>query len=392
MKVKFLNDIMKNQINRIISILLLAIVCMSGSAFAGETDDTEALTEAPTLEDHAFVAETELLYAENFCIYNYEDGYSVIDIPGSGTYIVVPEGGEVPAGAEDMIVLQKPLDNIYLAASSAMSLFSAVDAVDHIRLSGLDESGWYIAAAAEAMQAGDMIYAGKYSEPDYELLISEDCDLAIESTMIFHTPKVKEMIEDLDIPVLVDRSSYESHPLGRTEWIKLYAVLVDKQEEAESFFNEQAQVIEDLEDTENIGKTVAFFYINTDGSVVIRSPEDYIPRMIEIGGGIYAFSDIETTTSATSFSITMEEFYATACETDYLIYNGSIEGEITSADELIQKDSLFADMKAVKEGHVWTVGREFYQSTDIVGQLIKDVNLMLSGADDSQMTFLRKVD
>ncbi len=382
---------MKSQIKKIISILLLVTMSFPGLTFAAEANAEESLTAAPVLEGHEFIGETELLYAENFAIYNYEDGYSVIDIPGSGTYIVVPEGADVPDGAEDMIVLQKPLDRIYLAASSAMSLFSEIDAVDHIRLSGLTESAWYIDDAVKAMQSGDMIYAGKYSEPDYELLIGEDCDLAIESTMIFHTPKVKEMIEDLGIPVLVDRSSYEDHPLGRTEWIKLYAVLADKQDAADSFFNEQAQVIEDLKGTENTGKTVAFFYINTDGSVVIRSPEDYIPKMIEIGGGVYAFSDIQTTTEATSFSITMEEFYATACDTDYLIYNGSIEGEISSVNELIQKDQLFADMKAVQEGNVWTVGREFYQSTDIIGQLIRDVNLMLSGADDSQLTFLRKV-
>lgn len=382
---------MKSQIKKIISILLLVTMSVPGLTFAAEANAEESLTAAPVLAGHEFISETELLYAENFAIYNYEDGYSVIDIPGSGTYIVVPEEADVPAGAEDMLVLQKPLDRIYLAASSAMSLFSEIDAVDHIRLSGLTESAWYIDDAVEAMKSGNMIYAGKYSEPDYELLIGEDCDLAIESTMIFHTPKVKEMIEDLGIPVLVDRSSYEDHPLGRTEWIKLYAVLADKQEEADSFFYEQAQVIEDLAGTENTGKTVAFFYINTDGSVVIRSPEDYIPKMIEIGGGVYAFSDIQNTGSATSFSITMEEFYATACNADYLIYNGSIEGEITSVDELVQMDSLFADMKAVQEGNVWTVGKEFYQSTGIVGQLIKDVNLMLSGADDSQMTFLRKV-
>lgn len=382
---------MKSQIRKITSILLLLTMSVPGLTFAAEANAEESLTAAPVLEDHEFISETELLYAENFAIYNYEDGYSVIDIPGSGTYIVVPEEADVPAGAEDMLVLQKPLDRIYLAASSAMSLFSEIDAVDHIRLSGLTESAWYIDDAVEAMKSGNMIYAGKYSEPDYELLIGEDCDLAIESTMIFHTPKVKEMIEDLGIPVLVDRSSYEDHPLGRTEWIKLYAVLADKQEEADSFFNEQAQVIEDLAGTENTGETVAFFYINTDGSVVIRSPEDYIPKMIEIGGGVYAFSDIQNTGSATSFSITMEEFYATACNADYLIYNGSIEGEITSIDELVQMESLFADMKAVQEGNVWTVGKEFYQSTGIVGQLIKDVNLMLSGADESCMTFLRKV-
>ena len=82
------------------------------------------------------------------------------------------------------------------------------------------------------MNAGTMIFAGKYSEPDYELLVSENCDLAIESTMILHSPKVQEMIEMLDIPVFIDRSSYESQPLGRTEWIKLYGAMLDKEEEA----------------------------------------------------------------------------------------------------------------------------------------------------------------
>ena len=117
-------------------------------------------------------------------------------------------------------MLQKPLDNIYLAATSAMSLFSSLDALNDIKFSSLQESGWYVDAAKQAMENGDIVFAGKYSEPDYEMLVDQDCDVAIESTMILHTPKVQEMIEDLDIPVFIDRSSYETHPLARTEWIK----------------------------------------------------------------------------------------------------------------------------------------------------------------------------
>lgn len=70
------------------------------------------------------------------------------------------------------------------------------------------------------MEDGSIVFAGKYSEPDYELLVNSGCNLAIESTMILHTPKVQEMIEQMGIPVFTDRSSYENHPLGRTEWIK----------------------------------------------------------------------------------------------------------------------------------------------------------------------------
>ena len=63
-----------------------------------------------------------------------------------------------------------------------------------------------------------------------------------------------------------------------------------------------------------------------------------------------------------------------------------------SIDELMAKSELFADFKAVKEGNVWTTGKSLYQATDIVGQLIRDLNLMLTGGDASQMTFLTKVE
>ena len=230
--------------------------------------------------------------------------------------------------------------------------------------------------AAQAMEDGKILFAGKYDEPDYELLINEDCDLAIESTMILHSPKVAEMIKELGIPVMVDHSSYESHPLGRTEWVKLYSVLLGKEKEAAAFFDEQAKVIEDLSGFTNTEKTVAYFYINTDGSAVVRTSDDYIPKMIEIAGGRYIFPDLKNTEgTGSSVRLTMEEFYNQAVNADYLIYNASIDSPITSIDDLLAKSDLFADFKAVKDGNVWCTGKQLYQATDIVGELIQDVHL-----------------
>lgn len=373
-----------------ITALLLAIALQLALLAGGIP---AALAEgAPQIPGLTFVAETPLEYAQGFHLYRYEGEYTLISVENGGNFLVVPEDGQVPQGLDNGItVLQQPLDRIYLAATSAMSLFAAVDAVDHIRLTGTRASGWYIDAAVEAMNAGTILFAGKYSEPDYELMIGQDCDLAIESTMIYHTPKVKEMIEALGIPVLVDRSSYEPHPLGRTEWIKLYAVLVDREEAAAAFFDSQAAVIRELENFQSTGKTVAFFAVNSDGSVVIRKPTDYIPKMIALAGGRYAFEDLVTDQSATSISITMENFYATAADADVLIYNASISEPISTIDELLAKDALFADFKGVREGNVWCTGKTFYQATDIVGEMIRDIHLALTGGDESQMTFLTRV-
>lgn len=89
-----------------------------------------------------------------------------------------------------------------------------------------------------------MIYAGKYSKPDYELLVSEGCDLAIENRMITHSPEVVEMLQSFDIPVMIEYSSYEQHPLGKVEWVKFFGALTGKEAEAEEAFAEQTEILE----------------------------------------------------------------------------------------------------------------------------------------------------
>ena len=369
-------------------LLMMGIFSLSVSTKAADNDSS-----APEIPGLTFQSEMQNEFAECFHIYYYNDDYTLIDVPDSGQFLLVPEGKSAPDGLdEDIVVLQKPLDNIYLAATSAMSLFSSLDALDDIKFSSLQASGWYVDAAKQAMENGDIVFAGKYSEPDYEMLVDEDCDLAIESTMILHTPKVQEMIEDLDIPVFIDRSSYESHPLGRTEWIKAYAAMLNKEDVADTFFGKQTKVIENLKDFKNTGKTVAYFFVNADGTVVVRSSKDYIPKMIDIAGGKYIFSDLKNTESkSASVELSMEEFYSKAEEADYLIYNATIDSPINSIAELTAKNELFKDFKAVKNGNVWCTGKSLYQATDIVGNLITDIHLMLTDGDEKDMTFLYRV-
>ena len=356
-------------------------------------DVVEDAVEAPEIPGLDYESREELAYATQFDIFYYSDGYQLIDVHGDRQYLLVPEGMEAPEGLdESIIVLYKPLDRIYLAATATMALFNAIDALDNITLAGTKASGWYIEAAADAMNEGKIQFAGKYSEPDYELLVDEDCDLALESTMILHTPKVQEMIENLGIPMFIDRSSYETNPLGRTEWIKVYGAMTDKMDEACSFFDEQAKVMDEMEDQEDTGLTVAFFYLNSDGTVVVRASEDYIPTMIKIAGGEYIFEDIKNEESTSkSVELTMEEFYAAAIDADYLVYNASIDSELDSIEALIQKDELFKDFKAVQDGNVYCTTKYLYQATDTVAQLILDFNQMLTTDDDSDMTFLYKL-
>lgn len=58
--------------------------------------------------------------------------------------------------------------------------------------------------------------------------------------------------------------------------------MLNKEDVADTFFEKQTKVIENLKDFKNTGKTVAYFFVNADGTVVVRSSKDYIPKMIGI--------------------------------------------------------------------------------------------------------------
>ena len=369
-------------------LLLLTAACSPGEGGADGERNTDISAELE-YEDSM-----ELLYAEKFSVDYYTGGFSLVTVNGSERYLVVPEGKESPGDlAEDITVLYQPLDRIYLVASAVMDMFISMDSLDVIRFTGTKAASWYLEEAREAVETGNILYAGNYSAPDYEQILAEGCDLAIENTMVYHTPEVKEQLEKFGIPVMVDYSSYETEPLGRTEWVKLYGLLAGREEEAAEAFAGQQEAFASIGDAEDTGKTVAFFYITSSGEVNVRKASDYLPKMIELAGGHYVFSDLgaEDDTASSTVSLQMEEFYAAAREADYLIYNSTIDGEISSVEELFGKSELLENFKAVREGNVYCTTRDLYQSSMELGTMITDIHGMLNGEEDG-LTYLYRLD
>ena len=325
-------------------------------------------------------------YAEQLRMEKLSGGCTLVTISGTDHFLVVPEGTpegtKAEAKAEGMTVLRLPLKNIYVADSSVMDLFRAIGALEHVRFTATKASDWRIPEIAAAVEEERILYAGKYSAPDYELLLTEGTDLAIENTMIFHSPETKEQLEALGIPVLVDRASYEAHPLGRLEWIRLVGLLTGKEAEAEALFREQVQRTEQVRAEGDTGKTASFFYISANGYINVRRPEDYIPKMMELAGGHYVLEDLPVEETARSaMNMQPEAFYAAAKEADVLIYNATVAGGLKSLDELLQKAAWLKDFKAVKEGNVWCTEQNMFQQTSGTAGMISELHQVFLLAD-----------
>ena len=418
---------------------------------------------APEIDGLRFISSEKNDVAEYFRLSVYEDAsgakYQLLETAGGlHRYLIVPADAQVSdrksdhftaraseansankekkGDALELTVLQQPLTTTYVAASAVMAPLCDLGAVSQIRFSGLREEGWYVDEARAAMKAGSMLFAGKYSEPDYETLLREGCDLALESTMIYRSPEVIEKLSALDIPVYIDYSSYEPHVLGRLEWIRVYGALFGHEEEAQQWYASERDRIRAIQKdaetssgeasqsgksteksetktsrnskneassigsssgsagtdtTADLRPTVVYFYVNSSGQIQVRQPHDYIPELLELAGARYLAPDMSGLSGSRKSNVTvsLEDFYSSCRDADYLIYSATLDRPLSSIQELLGKNALFADFKAVKEGHVYTTDKDFYQLSDRMADFAEDVHRMLQG--QGNMHFLKQV-
>ena len=353
---------------------LLAFILVCGSASA----------EEPT-------GSMILRYAENFSVDYYAGGAARLKVQDQDI-LLLPADAPIPEGLEKLPRIPIPVQSFYLASSSVPDLFLQMDALDKLRFTSTDASSWRIPELREAVEDGQLAYIGKYSAPDYEALLTEGCELAVENTMILHSPATKEKLEALGIPVLIEYSSYEPHPLGRVEWIRLYGLLCGRQAEADAFFDRQAATFQSMEGLRELRRTVAFFHITANGGVVVRRPNDYITRMIELSGATPAVTDLPPSDSALStVTIQMESFYAQARDADMLIYNATVAGDVTDLDSLLSRHPLLGDFKAVKEGNVWCTEMSMFQRSSAAADMMKELRAAVSGDAGEDLRYLHRI-
>ena len=379
---------MKITRNQFLKLIPAAALTLTGCGSKAQPANTESLV---------FSHHYKLDYAQQFTADCYEGGYTMVSIPDSGQkFLVVPQdAAEVESLPADVTVLRQPVENIYLVSTSVMDLILHLDALDSVTLSGTRAEGWYLPEARQAMEAGRIAYAGKYSAPDYEQILAADCGLAIQNTMILHTPEVKEQLERFGIPVLVERSSYESGPLARMEWIKLYDILLGKEEMAEQIFAAQEAAITPLLEQQPTGKSCAFFSLTTNNLATVRKGNDYVAKMIEMAGGSYVFADLtDNGNSLATMNLPLEDFYAGAKDADVLIYNSAIEGTIEAVSQLTERFPLLAEFKAVQSGQVWCTTQSLFQQSMELADLILDMNKVFTEGTPAAGTlkFLTHVD
>jgi iron complex transport system substrate-binding protein len=364
------------------------IAAMSVSVLA--CGNSSATSQKETVEDAAkysgvleFDHNVEFTYVKNASVEVYKGGYKMIKINNNNPILVVPEGMAVPTTIDsDVCVLQQPVSNLLISSTPTMSLLNSIDALDSVALTTTDTDSWYIDNVKQKMQKGDIKYVGSPDAPDYELITASGCNFAVFSNAV--TDDVAATLKQLGVNYIVDQSSLEDHPLARVEWAKIYGAMLNKEDSADKAFAEQEQLVTGIQNSAaSIDKTVAVFYITSSGGLYARNSDDYMTKMVTIAGGKYILDGKIGVGKTGTTKMEPEAFYAEAGDADIIIYIWSMGGKPSTLSDFTARSTVLADMKAVKNGNVWCTTPDFFQTSSTIGNIISDINKVLTADENS---------
>lgn len=208
-----------------ISILLLGLAsCKQAAKPAG-----------PSTADKPVAAKTSIQFAKGFTI-EYFENYKLVKIINRFSdktdtlqYVLVQRGTPVPARYPGAMVIQVPVQKMMVTSSMHVGMADFADAADII--TGLAESKYVTSPIVRKnMAAGKVIEAGNGSAMNHELIISRKPDLL----MTMGSPDAPfnryQPLTGAGIPVMMNAEWLETDPLGRSEWVKLMAALLNKED------------------------------------------------------------------------------------------------------------------------------------------------------------------
>jgi iron complex transport system substrate-binding protein len=312
---------------------------------------------ADSLRTNLSTTQTAIRYAKGFSV-EYFPGYKRVRIFNSAsadkdtaTYVLIARGTLKPANLPAGQVIETPIRSLVTLSSMHIGLLSFLNAEDV--LLGVDNAT-YISSPIVAKRVAE----GKIKEVGSDQTINEEALIAMhpDLLMVSGSPTAQlsryQTLTQAGIPVLINSEWLETTPLGRAEWVKLVAVLLDK----EALVNQKfAEVETEYKRLTALAKNVAkkpslIAGMSYKDAWFVPYGDSYMAQFFRDAGSTYHWND---TKGQGGLGLSFEAVYPVALTADYWVNVGTAN---TKGDILAQ-DVRYGDFKPFKTGQVFNYNK-----------------------------------
>ncbi len=150
------------------------------------------------------------------------------------TYILHPKGTDKPFSDPNTIFIEVPIDRVVVTSTTDIPMLEYLNLEE--RLVGFPHTDYISSEKTRTLvDNGTIKELGKEYNLNTEVVLELNPELIIGFSATGNT-KAYDLIQKTGIPVVINGSWMEEHPLGRAEWIKFVAAFFGKETAAEEIF------------------------------------------------------------------------------------------------------------------------------------------------------------
>lgn len=262
-------------------------------------------------------------------------------------YALVPRGKALPKLPPDLPVIRTPVRRVIALETVPIGYLEALGALDCLIGAG---SVQYIASplVRERIDQGIIKPVANGSALDSENILLLQPDLVLLSADSNAGLGLPEPLLRAGLPIVPTAGYMEPHPLGRAEWLRVFAAFLEKENEAETLFRNLVTNYERLRQKMLLMSFRPTVFCQTPYSGIWHMPggNSHTARLIHDAGGHYLWAE---DTGHTGIPLDPESVFLRAAKADYWINPGTHR----SLNSIIGADPRFSHFKAFKEKRVF---------------------------------------
>jgi iron complex transport system substrate-binding protein len=315
-------------------------------------------------------------YAKNFKI-QYFEKYKVLTVyrpqnnqRDSTNYILISRGEKKPENIDNQQVIETPigdwiaLSHTYIACAKLLQ--------SNEQLIGVNEVDYLPdVELLDKIKNGRVKNVGGGGELNEELIISIKPQLIMTGGA--GAFKMYPAMQKSGIKVIYNADWLENTPLGRAEWLKFMAILVEKEELGDSLFNEiEVNYLKTKEIAQKYAqKPLVLCDIPFKSTWYVPGGKSYFAQLLADAQAKYHWAD---TPNEGSLPLDFEAVYPTALSAKVWINLGINN----SKAEILAQDARFSQFKAFKDGELYNYnlkatakgGNEYFMNGIVTPHLI----------------------
>ncbi len=306
--------------------------------------------DSPKEKSNTQKGEELIEYSQNLSIERFTDYYKVKVIQASTSdsiqFNYIFYKNEKPNIEADAFI-SIPVRRVVCLSTNHLPAFTALDKSGTVV--GFPNTQYvYEEELLKLVKNGSLRDVGQKNGVNIEVLMSLQPDLVMGYTMGSSFEQLKP-IQKSGIPVILNADYLENSPLGRAEWLKLTAILLNKNDEGDSLFRsieDNYLATKKLAEKADLKPSVMTGVMYGDVWYV-PGGESYAAKFIEDAGGNYLWSDNPKTGS---IELSFESVLEKAKKADFWIGAASF----TRLEELKNSNTNYALFDSFENGEIYS--------------------------------------